>query len=584
MDQEWFEMLKVRRRFFDRAVWIPLRAAHRITETGQIGHVGYKCEFFGAASLAVPIEQKTHANKLGWSELSIGHGHSGYVQDDEYRLSHVYNDLGGEFTGEYLVLEQHINSNENNEWHLSQDLVITLGLKREGDVWIRPDEGYIEVAKLSRYEDGSPCQLDMRASHLRDYLCARKMALYISSYRDRAAIVENASFIKWEDQTSTDNSETDRWEGRVSEIHEGGMLFGSKTAVFHVARTDVDTDIDVPTFGFPNNDAVKSESWTREHHGRKLFRIYGELWRTEWIDPATTSPIVRRDEMPPTVYFITDSEGTQESKETLAGGSRWLWFRPEVVPALAHRRGGSLSWYTRYTGSVSCSPDYGVHFGINPLGLVNIYAKDIGELTDWQQKIWAGYNVSPDGKVSEELLASQMKGEPAETQAPETYLANGLKILNVLSLEVLGIKLLKEHHFIPELLKKSHRFRATDKNGLYALAKDVARLTADSVDAAAIQTILSPPKGTKWGSLKSLEHLIAKKVKPETAHAMLTSLVGVYELRHGDAHLPSTENDEAFTLVGVNQELPYVHQGCQLLCECVSSIYGIAEILKDWNK
>jgi hypothetical protein len=41
------------------------------------------------------------------------------------------------------------------------------------------------------------------------------------------------------------------------------------------------------------------------------------LWRNEWIDPAATSPIVRCDEIPPTVYFVTDVEGTQESKETL---------------------------------------------------------------------------------------------------------------------------------------------------------------------------------------------------------------------------------------------------------------------------
>jgi hypothetical protein len=584
MDQEWFEMPKIRRRLFERAVWIPLRVADTINETGQVGYVGYKSEFFGAASLAVSIEQKAHANKLGWSELNINRGHSVYIQADEYIPPNLLSDFSDEFVGEYLVLQQHFNSKENVEWHLSQDLVIALGLKREGDVWIRPDEGYIEIAKLSRDEDGSPCRLEIRASHLRDYLCARKMALYISSYRDRIEIVENTNHIKWETNTIADNNEIDRWEGRISEIHEGGMLFGSQTAIFHVGRTDVDPDEDVPTFDFLANDGVKSESWTQKHQGRKLFRIEGELWRTEWVDPATNSPIVRGDKMPPTVYFITDSEGTQENKETLAGVSRWLWFRPEVIPALAHRRGGFLSWHTKYTGSVRCSPDYGVHFGVNQLGLVNVYAKDIGELPDWQQKIWAGYNVGPDGKVSEELLASQMKAEPADTQAPEAYLTNGLQILNVLSLEVLGIKLLREHHFIPELLKKSHRFRATDKNGLYALAKDVARLTADSIDAAAIQTIVSPPKGTKWRSLKSLENLIAMKVKAETAHTILGSLVGVYELRHGDAHLPSTEIDEAFALIGVNQELPYVQQGCQLLCECVSSIYGIAEILRDWNK
>jgi len=76
---------------------------------------------------------------------------------------------------------------------------------------------------------------------------------------------------------------------------------------------------------------------------------------------------------------------------------------------------------------VGCSPDYTVHFGINSLGLLNVYAKDIGLLPEWQQRIWAGYNVGPDGKVSKELLASQIDAEPADTQAPEAFLGGGFK-------------------------------------------------------------------------------------------------------------------------------------------------------------
>ena len=252
--------------------------------------------------------------------------------------------------------------------------------------------------------------------------------------------------------------------------------------------------------------------------------------------------------------------------------------------ALAHRRGGSLSWYTQDTGSVRCSPDHGVHFGVNKLGQVNVYAKDIALLPDWQQRIWSGYNVSPEGGVSEELLSAQAKGIPASTQAPEKFLSKGLSLLNKLSIEKLGFSILRDHEYIPKLLESSHRFRAIDKSGLYALAKDVARLTADSIDSAAIQTIVPPPKGTKWGSLKSIENLVASKVDTEMARSMTGALVGVYELRHGDAHLPSSQVDEAFALVSVDQTAPYIHQGHQLLHACVSSIYGIIEVIRHWDK
>jgi hypothetical protein len=153
------------------------------------------------------------------------------------------------------------------------------------------------------------------------------------------------------------------------------MLYGEKIAVMHVARIDVDPEEDIPVFGLPTDNQVTSKSWTREFTGRMLYRVEGELWRTEWIEPASQSPIVRGDKLPPTVFFITDAEGKRENRETLAAGSRWLWFRPEVLPVLAHRRGGTLRWYTRDTGGVSCSPDYGVHFGVNTLGLITSLQK-----------------------------------------------------------------------------------------------------------------------------------------------------------------------------------------------------------------
>lgn len=583
MDQNWFEMPEVRRRKLAHAVWIPLRAAHQIEEIGSYGHVGYKSEFYGVGTLAVPTENKLEAEKLGWMDVGISHQHSGYFEECKYIAADVYQDYRSEFSGLHLVLVQRGNSAENSEWHLHQDFVITLGLKREADIWVRPDEGYIEVAKLSRREDGSPYLLEVRASHLRDYLCVRGMALYVTSYRDRVEIFEDASHISWPKNPIRESDDNDRWEGRVSQIHEGGMLYGGKTAIFHMSRTDVDFQEDVPVFGLPTDDNVKSESRTIEDTGRKLYRVEGELWRTEWIEPASQSPIIRGDEIPPTIFFIIDAEGKMENRKMLVAGGRWLWFRPEVMPALVHRRGGSLRWYTRDTGSVGCSPDYTVHFGVNSLGLINVYAKDIALLPDWQQKIWSGYNVGPEGKVSEELLASQVNAEPATTQAPEGFLAKGMAQLVHLAKAKLGIDILKQHVEVPGLIVRAHRFRSTDKVGLFSLAKDLSRLTADRLDASAIQKLVIPPKSVKWGSLKSLENLLATQIDPQVARAILSPLVGIYELRHGDAHLPSSELDEAFSLVGLDKSAPYVTQGYQLLYACVSSLYSIVKVIEDWQ-
>lgn len=58
--------------------------------------------------------------------------------------------------------------------------------------------------------------------------------------------------------------------------------------------------------------------------------------------------------------------------------------------------------------------------------------------------------------------------------------------------------------------------------------------------------------------------------------------VGVYELRHADAHLPSSKLDDAFKLIDIDRSRPHIHQGYMMLHNIVSSLYGIAEALKNW--
>ncbi|MFI5096406.1 MAG: hypothetical protein ACHQT6_00390 [Candidatus Acidiferrales bacterium] len=575
MDQEWFEMADVRRRKLDGAVWIPLRARQDLQATGRRGHLGYRSEFFGVGSLAVPLKNRAAASGLGWTRIGLAHSHRGYIQRGRYVPADVYEGYGPRLNAMALVLVQEGNSDDPQEWHLHQDFVITLRLKRERDVWLSMDEGYIEVARLSTHE-GNPALLEVRAEHLKDYLCARRMALHVSSYRSRDEVVAEPSHINWPKSPFQQLSDGDRWEGRTIEINEGDLL--GSWSVMHVARKNVDFQEDVPHIG--PSDEVVTDSWTVQPKGQKLVQVRGELWRDEWVEPAKRSPRVRDDKLPSSTFFITDPEGTRTSGDDLEGTGGWLWFRPEVMIPLSHRRGGGLQWYTRDTGGVRCSPSTSyVHFGVNNLGLVNVYAKDVGILPEWIKVIWAGFNVSPEGGVSAELLAAQAEGNPADTQAPEEYLLKIFPLLNKITTEQFGFALFRAHERFLPLISEAHRFRSTDQGSFFALAKDLARLTADAIDIAAIQKMVTPTKGEKWRSLKSLEKLIALKRDPGRAHILLGPLFGIYELRHADAHLASSDMKEALTLVNVDQNAPFVIQGYQLLHSCVTSLYSIAKEL-----
>lgn len=308
-------MADLARRKLNGAVWVPLRASRTLRATGRRGHLGYCGEFFGAGSIAVPLAKRATAETLHWMDIGLRQSHKGFCEQGRYVQADVFDGWDLHLGAVALALSQDGNSHDPCEWHLHQDFIITLGLKREGDVWLAMDEDYIEVARLER-QGGEPVLLEVRAEHLKDYLCARAMALYVSSYRSREEVVADASHITWTTSPLQCLSDHDRWEGRKVDIHEGGEPFGSSMRVMHVSRENLDVLEDVPKVG-PFDENIVTKSWTVQHNGTKLTRVEGELWREEWVEPGLQSPRVRGDKLPSLVFFVTDASGTRRSADEL---------------------------------------------------------------------------------------------------------------------------------------------------------------------------------------------------------------------------------------------------------------------------
>ena len=264
-------MREVLRRTLATAVWIPLRATEYIDRQGAIGRAGFREEFNDVGTVAVPLKRRDDAEVLDWRSLGAAEAHGGYVDGDGY----VPSDIRADVSGTYLALEQRGNSIEHPQWHLHQDFTITLGLKREGDAWVSLAEDYLKVARLVRDERGAPVRLEVRASHLRDYLCARDMALRAASYRRRTEVVRIAEHIDWPEGSARDDGGHDRWEGQVAAIHEGGRAYGAGMAVFHVARTDVDREEDVPVLGPAESAETISRTWDGKESRRQALSNRG---------------------------------------------------------------------------------------------------------------------------------------------------------------------------------------------------------------------------------------------------------------------------------------------------------------------
>lgn len=251
---------------------------------------------------------------------------------------------GGE-QGVYLALNQSLDGDSPSVWGLNQDFVFALNLSREGDIWIRPSEGFVEVAKIERSGDGDVESILVRPEYLKDYLAARSMALMIGSYRERRWVVPDLSGLPFaEDDDDEAKDEFGRHSFYVRAIVAGGFPYGGGVAVFNASRTDQWDEDEVPILGPETEENTSSSQTHFKREGQKLFSLMSERRLTEWLEPADLSPRVRRDDTPSATHFLVDAQGSQTNADKLNFEEigLWLFFKPNVISDILSRRGSSI--------------------------------------------------------------------------------------------------------------------------------------------------------------------------------------------------------------------------------------------------
>lgn len=514
--------------------WIPLRENIEAESKPDVPQITKIIEYSGRATAAVSLDLKSVAEQLDWNDLSLDN-HRPSFDGGFYRASDVLEGRNRPALGTYLVLDQWLEDQHKHIWDLHPDVVIALRLTRDGDTWFRSEEGWAEVARLKRNDDGEPVLLEMRAEFLGDYLLARGMGLYISSYLERSAAVTALPKISWLPDGYTKQQGRDSLEG---------VLYEDDFA--------------------PDGEKQK---------------VRGALWRTEWFLPRGLSTRVRRDTDPSASTFAIDNAGGRSTGPQLTGQMTYLHFKPELANALSRYRGHRLGWYTLETGAIGAAS--AVHFGVNTLGAITAFGKDVGELPAWEQRIWSAYSIPPEGGVSKELFDAQMQCVPASTLAPESQLVRVLEELSLAGEALLGKPLLRDHPSVPDLTARVNRFRAADAQGLLGLAKDIVRLVVERIDVDALCSKLTMAKNEKApGSLKALERVLALHIGEEAARTMTGALFGLYDLRLADAHLGGGGKvDSGLDRAGVDRSKPSIIQARQMLERLVATIEEITRTL-----
>ncbi|EIM37073.1 hypothetical protein PGS1_07210 [Enterobacter cloacae subsp. cloacae GS1] len=373
-----------------------------------------------------------------------------------------------------------------------------------------------------------------------------------------------------------------RYELLIREIND---VFGGSWALFRTWRTDVDEDEDAPIMGpetDENTDYEKSEGRKGGYDG---VRVEGEFWRDEWIEHQGISTRVRGDSDKNLPSFIVETDGTRLPSVELDNEDvgRWLWFRSSIVNELLELRGFSLQWYSAETGGIISTSGYKIHFGINSSDLITIYAYDVARLPAWEQHIWAAHNIAPDGKVSSELLDSQVKAKPASTHAVEELFFQVTDWLEGGFREVFNVPLFTHDIDRTEAMKQISRFASKDQSSLLRLAKELVRVFSDRLDVRELRKLSTHANKDKLGSNKLLEDVLAQKIGQEKARKVFGPIAGVYDMRVGDAHPTSSKIGDALKLAGIDGSNSYLKQGEQLISNFGQSIWWIGKLLFEEN-
>lgn len=579
MNQDWILQKKETRRTFSRSTWVPLRASIN-DEKGDCKYTGHVGEYFGCGSVAFPPEHRQLAEKASWSDIGIRSTPQPYAYEDGYYSTieqYQWNDK--EPIGIHLIFEHPQPVVGGSLWILNPDLVVALRLIKEGSNWVRPEENFVVVAREVLDDKGEQYLIEIKREFLLDYLAARNLCLRLSYYRQR---VENVPTLENSEYAGLEDHQEERDDGRYELlIRNLNDVFGGSWAMFRAWRTDVDEEEDAPVMGSETNENTDYEQSEGNKSGFDGVRVEGEFWRDEWIEHQGISKRVRGDADTNLPQFIVETDSTRIASSELNNEDvgRWLWFRSSIVNELLGLRGFSLEWYTAETGSIHSTSGYRIHFGVNSADFITVYAYDIARLPSWEQHLWAAHNAVPEGKVSSELLDSQVKAQPASTHAVEELLFEVMSMLENGFKQELNVSLFSHDIDRIEALKKISRFESKDQVSLLRLAKEIVRVFSDRVNVKELRALSVHANKDKLGSNKLLQDILSQKVGDAAARKVFGPIVGAYDMRVGDAHPTSSKIGEALELAGIDTENSYLRQGQQLISNVGQSIWWIGKMM-----
>lgn len=578
-DEKWLRMNDFVSRKSGDCVWIPIWGYVEEQYPGDDVPRRYdECRIFN--SLLVSCDKKKESLHKTLSDLHPKIDRYAVIGTDPYFSAHCERDGYDTTLGTYLVIKRCYNEGGDYIVNIDQDLVLDLRLKREGDKWVRPCEAYREVIRLSRDKEDRVGLVEIKAEYLKDWLCARKKGLVlVCNIERRHLAADGREIVREAGGKRVGGGLLELWNYGC-DAKGNGILGDWKVDSF--GYKDFDSDEDVPVFDMRKDDREMISSSRIVKAPLVVTRMsMSRFTRTEWRPPAK-----RQQRMPfdrdGSIAFICEADGRLKKGRALKHPPRYLWFDNGVLKHILSMRGGWVRWLTQETGQIGFDGGSGVHFGINKLGLVNVFAKDVVETVWWQQEIWKSHNVTPEGGVCSELTDAQQRCEPAQTHAPENLLHKAFdQVILTYACYSRGESFFTAFDSISEIGNSIQRFNVQTKDDVLWLAKQITRLVIEPLNQESFRKIAGVKKADKLGSLKLLERVLAGIVGDDRAFDLLSPLHAIYTLRNADSHIPGKDISDAFDALGIVPHGQLIRQGGRMIFVAAKALHEIALAFKN---
>ena len=572
--KDWLLMRDIIEEDLSNKTWITLLSYIPTKNRIILGYEGYQREYDCIKSIIVKNSMLKKVESLQLTKIWLSGNHQPSAYKKSYTTLQEFSDYHSKIKGQFIVHQREHPFTSEIEISISEDLIYALDLYKKGRCYYNPHEDDDKAIEIYDNLPNNGYWVRIKKEYILDYLSARNMSLLIDRYFER----QYDTSVSYFDEDINELKNLMSFNLRNNRILTNGNVPGSSTMIMKAAYKDVDLQKDIPEYALGEN--VEVETKEIKHEGEGINHFFAEFRRLFILKNNNISVRIRRDEVKQSNKFYVDNTNKKVISEELLTKIQFLWFKPEIIKLLLESKYCHLIWHTKETGSVG-NIESSIWFGVNSIGLINIFAKDIVELPEYYQNKWVAFNCPPNGGVSKELLMAQIQADPAGTKAAEKLFNIATKEFEQTLEAKFGEDIFTDHADFLFAERLINRFQAISKEDCFTLCKNINRYITERLNKEILKKH-TPEMNNTVGTLKRLEKLLMNK--NENGSKIISPLFVVYDMRIVDSHYISNDSEKLFLRLGIkkipNEISNFIGIAERIILLVAKCLHEISEVLK----